>query len=382
MQQLEPRKKQDLFPAIGPTLGARPVVGAVPEQSRGQKHDYTGVLEYWQMVRRHLTAVIVTTILCGIGAFLMTLSDPRIYQAGTTVEIQGLNQNFLNMQDLNPNASADSEMDIQTQVRMMTSGALIRRVMDRMKPPAQPMPLPDRLSAWRKALGIAPPTNEQLWKQALGTAAGGVRARASGLTRLVEISCDSTSPQLAADFLNTLTEEYIEQSLEARWKATEHTGEWLTNQLRDLRVKLEKSQDELQRYASSSGILVMSSEKNNVDESKLADLQKELFTAQADRVGKQSRWEIASAAPVETLPAVLDDISLQSTQNALTDLRRNIAQLRVTFTANAPQVRALEAQFGELNTSLEKQRQSIMQRIKNDYESATRREKLLQEFYE
>src|SRR5437762_14011189 len=86
---------------------------------------------------------------------------------------------------------------------------------------------PDRISAWRKALGISPPTPDQLWRQAVGIAAGSIKVKASGTNRIVEVSCDSTSPKVAAEFLNTLTEEFIEQNLEARWKSSEHTGEWL-----------------------------------------------------------------------------------------------------------------------------------------------------------
>src|SRR5207253_11096732 len=133
---------------------------------------------------------------------------------------------------------------------------------------------------------VNPPTAEALWTEALGTAAGGVRVRASGTNRIVDVSCDSTSGQLAADFCNTLTQEYIDQNLEARWKSTEYTGQWLTKQLQDLKIKLEKQEEELQSYASRSG-LVFTSAKNDVDgqESKLVDLQKELSSAQADRIG-------------------------------------------------------------------------------------------------
>src|SRR5712691_1136020 len=63
----------------------------------GLKRDYAGLLEYWQMIRRHKGAIILATFLGGLGGFLMTLSDPRIYQARTTIEIQGLNEEFLNL---------------------------------------------------------------------------------------------------------------------------------------------------------------------------------------------------------------------------------------------------------------------------------------------
>ena len=128
---------------------------------------------------------------------------------------------------------------------------------------------PDRLGVWRKALRINPPTSEQLWRQALSPPAAASKVRSSGTNRIVEVSCDSTNAQIAADFCNTLTQEYIDQNLEARWKTTEYTGQWLTKQLQDLKVKLEKQEEELQAYARATG-LVFTDEKNDVQQANLA----------------------------------------------------------------------------------------------------------------
>ena len=83
-------------------------------------------------------------------------------------------------------------------------------------------------------------------------------------TRLVEIFYNSTDPQLAADFANALTAEFIQQNLEARWKTTQQTGEWLTRQMDDVRIKLEKSEDELQSYAHASGLLFTSENRTSL----------------------------------------------------------------------------------------------------------------------
>ena len=77
--------------------------------------------------------------------------------------------------------------------------------------------------------------------------------RSSPLTRIVDLSDDSTSGAVAADFLNTLAEEYIDQNRETRYKSTEDTGAWLTNQLGNLRARLEKAQDDLQGYVVAHG---------------------------------------------------------------------------------------------------------------------------------
>jgi polysaccharide biosynthesis transport protein len=388
MRQIEPpRDTRFDVPALIPQ-GSPPQASHAPHSPMAAgKREYSGMLEYWNMIRRHPGAVILMAFTGGLLGFVMTLSQPRIYQAHGTIEIQSLNDNFLNMKELNPTVQDgggfSSDSDIQTQVKILLSNSLIRRVTARMvEPPlSEQLPLPDRLSAWRNALHIASPTRKQLWRNALGTAAGGVRVRASGMTRIVDLNCDSTNPKLAADFVNTLADEYIEQNLETRWKSTEHTGEWLTNQLRDLRAKLEKSQDELQSYTNSTGLMV-TSEKNNVNESRLADLQKELSSAQADRISKQSIWEIASGSPPDSLPAILDDAGLQGSQTALQDLKRNLAQLRVTFTPNHQEVKRVEAQIASLEAPLAKQRENILRRIRNEYDASLAREKLLTADYE
>ena len=352
MLELEPVKRQLQPGIVLPSLVTQPVTATpMPGTSWGGKRDYSGLLEYWHMVRRHQNAVIALAIAGAIFGFCRTLSDPRIYQAHATIEIQTVNDNFLDLKGLNPTGDAgySADTEIQTQVRILESNSLRRRVTERMEktPPTEPLPPTDRLSAWRKALGIAPPSNTELWQEAIGSAAGGIQVHASGVTRIVDLSCDSTSPKMAADYLNALTEEYKLQNLETRWNNTQYTGEWLQNQLQDLRKKLEKAQDDLQNYVRSEN-LVVTSDKNNVDESKLSDLERELSVATADRVAKQSVWETASASPADSLPAILDDANLQATQQSLQDLRRSLAQLRVTYTDKHPEVRKVEAQIAAL----------------------------------
>ena len=363
--------------AIDPVLAGRSPASDTPS---GFKREYAGLLEYWQMIRRHKLPVVLATVLGLAAGFLLTLPEPRIYQARTTLEIQSLNDDFLNMKNVSPTAMAGTsspEYEILTQVRILQSRSLLNRVVEKLKSGKRSEVLapPDRISAWRKALGISPPTPEQLWRQAVGIAAGSIKVKASGTHRNVEVSCDSTSPKVAAEFLNTLTEEFIEQNLEARWKSSEHTGEWLTKQLQDLKIKLERSEDQLQSYARSTG-LVISAEKN-ADDTKLTDAQKQLSEAESDRVNKQSKFELAAASPADAMPEILDDKNYQDTLKTIVDLKRQFAQLRVTFTPSHPDVKRVESQIQLLEASLAKQRADVLTRIRNEYQGAVRKEKLL-----
>jgi polysaccharide biosynthesis transport protein len=321
-----------------------------------------------------------------VAGFLYTLPQARIYQARTTIEVQGLNEDFLGLHNVTPTVSPTSayypDFDIQTQVKILQSQSLGKRVLEDMRLGPRPQNLrpPDRLSAWKNAVGIAPPTQDDLWKDALAAAAGSIRVRASGTNRIVEISCDSTQPVVAASFANVLTQEFIEQNLEARWKSTEHTGEWLTRQLQDIKIKLEKADEELNFYARVSG-LTFADEKTSVDEDKLRDLQKNLLQAQSDRVAKQSKYEMAMKSPAESLPDVLDDSTLRDYDTSLTELRRQYNQLRVTFTPQHAEVRRVQAQISVMEDTLRNERENILRRIRNDFEAAQRRENLTTSSY-
>ncbi len=351
-----------------------------PEFDGGQG----SIVGYWHMLRRNKGILVFTVFAGALAGVLFTLPETPVYQAHTTIEIQTLNDNFLNMKDVNPTTSDnlyDPEYDIQTQMSILQNRFLVERVVKKLKEENKPVVVNQgRLGKWREALGLASSNANALREEAIATAAGNLRVTNQTSTRLLDLSCDSTSPQFAADFLNALSHEFIEQNLEARWQTTEHTGQWLQNQMDDLRIKLEKSEEQLQGYARTTG-LMFTDEKNNAADQKLQQLQGELGGARADRIAKQSRYELALKTPPDSLPSVLDDSSLRSYSTQLTELRRQLADLSSTLTPNHPKVKRIQAQIATVEASLERERGNNVARIRNEYEEAQRREKLLEADY-
>ena len=336
----------------------------------------------WQILRRRKGTLILIVFLGLLTSLLLTIPQTPIYQARASIEIQNLNENFLNMRNVSPTAddggSSAPGSDLQTQAKILQSESLLDRVAAKLDLGKKLFPEEGsgRLSAWRKALGLPEGKQASTREKILTLVAKNLKISTEANTRLVEIRYDSTDPQLAADFVNTLTAEFVQQNLESHWKTTQQTGEWLTRQMEDVRIKLEKSEDELQSYAQASGLL-FTSEKDNVAEEKLRQLQEELSKAQADRVASQSKYELASTASPESLPEVLDDATLKEYQVKLTDLRRQLAEISSSLTPAHPAVKKVQAQVTTLELALDKERTNVIQRIRNEFESAQRREHLL-----
>jgi len=340
------------------------------------------LVEYWEMLRHHKGTLAVACFLGLLFSLLFTLPQTSIYRARASLEIQNLNENFLNLRDVSPTtnegSSSPAEYDLQTQVKILQSESVLERVIVKLNLPqmfAQESER-SRLAAWRKALGLEESPRSLARDDLLRSVSKNLTIETEPKTRLIEILYNSPDPQLAADFANTLTTEFIQQNLEARWKSTQQTGEWLTRQMDDVRIKLEKSEDVLQSYAAASRLL-FTSEKDNVAEEKLRQLQEELSKAQADRAVAQSKFESASKASPDSLPEVLDDKTMGEYQVRLADLRRQLAELSSFLTPAHPAVKKVQAQIVALESAVASKRDNFVERIGTEFESARRRENLL-----
>ena len=203
-----------------------------------------------------------------------------------------------------------------------------------------------------------------------------------GDTRIVEVLYESPDPRFATDFVNTLSEEFINQGLQRRIDSTQQTSQFLTGQIRDLKANLERSEDQLQSYARSNNLMYTGDkDSDSVAELRLRQLQEGLTRAQDERVAAQARYNRALASSVEGLPEVQDDAGLRDNQARLTDLQRQLAELTATYTPSYYKVKELKAQVAELTKALESGRANILKRIRNQYDAAANREKMLSDLY-
>ena len=149
----------------------------------------------------------------------------------------------------------------------------------------------------------------------------------------------------------------------------------------DARSKLEHSESALQTYAGKSGLIFTDDQDTNIATEKLQQLQQQLTSLIADRVAKEARFELAEHSPPDSLPDVLGDDGLRTTQASAVDAQRKVADLTAVFTPDFGKVKRAAAELVALQTAFEEQRAAIVVRVKNDFTEAVRKEKLLEASY-
>jgi len=346
---------------------------------RGMETEANTMGDYWQILSKRKGRLAVIALLCAAAGLLVTRFQTPVYRARTLIEIESLNNDFLNMRTVIPTAASEGsqmppDYNIRTQAMILQSRPVLERVVA-MGDLEQRLADSDHPSAWafwkKEPVQKASPHD-----RALGIAAAGMKTRAEPNTRVVEATFESSDPQLAADVLNATAIAFSQLNLERREQASHDTSSWLGKQLGDVKSKLEHAEDSMQAYANDADITMLGG-KDSTAEEHLRQLQVELLRAQADRVVKQSAWEQASSASPETLPQVLDDTTLKAYQEQLTALRRDLAKLSTQFTPESPKVQDVQAQISALDSALQKKRGEILGRIHNEYAAAKQREDML-----
>jgi succinoglycan biosynthesis transport protein ExoP len=333
--------------------------------------------EYWRVIIHHLPLLAV---ILGAGAtlgLLVSLWQTPVYQAKVTLELQSVDATLnLRIGDLqNGSATISPESYLPTQVQILQSRTLQQRALTKIQNDnIHNGPQRARRSSWRSALGFSKPL------LSAGLPKVQTKVKVSDNTRILEITTESTDPEMAQAFANGLAEEYTNANLEARFDAMNQARKWLSHQLEETREKLRKSEDDLQAYGRSSNLMFTAS-KESVEQDKLKQLQEELSRAQANRIEKQSAYRIASSASADSLPQVIDNAGLMGYQTQLAALRQQLAQLTSQFTPEHYKVKSLQAQIDAVEATFHKERANILSRIRNDYKTAVFRENLLMNAY-
>jgi capsular exopolysaccharide synthesis family protein len=297
-----------------------------------------------------------------------------------------LNENFLSSRDGSPigttNTAVLPESYIQTEIKILASDSLRDRALKRLggfpEPPKAPQP--DSGSFWQSLFGHF--KGDPISFKALALDAGRrVKVRAVGNTRMVEVLCDARDGQLAASMCNNLAGAYIEYNMESREKSTKETSTWLESQLDDVRKRLEKAENELKESSKETAFLFDSGSSENAVEDKLREVQTELSRAQAERITRESDYEVASSRPVDALPAALDNGPIREYRLRLADLQRQLAEASATMTPEHYKVRDLAMQVADMQRALNKERDDLVNRLKADYDVSEHRESILAAAY-
>jgi succinoglycan biosynthesis transport protein ExoP len=345
-----------------------------------------------QDARRYLAvlhkrrALVVTSL--GVSllvALLYNYTTRPIYQATTQILIDRASPRVLPTKDL----VDQGIQDYQTEYELLRGRTLAERVVERLQlQKSTELMTGPLMSPWerfqRKVLGKAPHLAIDSDGMPLSPAAAALRSRLrieplpGG--RLVNVRVHAYDPRLAAQMANALAELYIEQSLDFRSTSSTEATDWLSDQLRAQRQKVEDAERALLEYRERHGLATSSGQAEPGDDS-VATLEAAVMTARMERISKETLVGQARSLPpsqVATLPAVTASAPVQEARSRVLELQAEYGRLGDSLGEKHPDMVRLRGDIAAAQDKLQAELRAAVRTLENDAQAARAKEATLE----
>jgi polysaccharide biosynthesis transport protein len=354
------------------TLAVIPSRSTVPwEHMPREPH----LLDYLIILRKHqwliatflLTVVTVVTI----ASFKMK----PVYQAAARVEVDKESQNTLPFQGVNYDEYVDLENYVETQVKILQSETLALQTIRELN-----------LGQYPEFGGPSGPLAQahggaEARPAILGAFLGRLTVKRVPNSRLVEVQFESGNPELAARVANGHVHNYIEQNFRSKYDATTQASGFLSQELEELRIKVEKSEDARVAYERQNQIWQID-EKQNITTQTLGDLNKAVTEAQTGMAASEALYRMATSGNVDLLPEVRNSPVIQDLTKRKSALDDSYTQALEQYGPNFPKVQRIAEQKKEVEAELARAQNIMVGSIEEDYNTARQHLGLLQEALE
>lgn len=338
--------------------------------SRREPHLY----DYILILRKHLWSILAFLLSVVTIVTVVTFRMHPIYIATAKIEIDRESSNMLPFQGADPYGfELDQDAYIETQSKILTSETLALLTIRNSGLANHP--------AFSSGNGISDAIatgslKNQRRPSEIGAFLSSLSARRIPNSRLMEVSFESTDPQLAARILNAHLDNFIEQNYKSKYDATMEASRWLEGELSELRVRMKQSEDARIAYERQNQIWALD-DKSNITTQRLADLNRELTEAESDALKKRALYEYAQSGDMDAVPQLRDNGVIQEMQKRRSEIIMSYNDGLNQYGPNFPKVQRLHAQIKELDDQIVRERKGIIAQLRSDYDEAKARLDLL-----
>jgi succinoglycan biosynthesis transport protein ExoP len=334
------------------------------------------------VARRNLWFIlaIIATFLVA-SAIITILTTPK-YTAQSSIEIsdqsdQVLGQQFEDQQqDVN---NWDIDRFLNTQVTILRSRALSDRVAQKLNLYTNP-----RFFNAMQVDQDAFPNQTKLHDGVAKLLADNLEINLPDDSRVAVIHFTSTDPQMSAQIANAFSSEFIQSNLQRKFDSSSYARDFVQQQLDEARARLEQSENDLNAYARSAGLIRArdpnssndangnsnGAAANSVTTSSLLQVNEAANDAEAKLIAAQARWNAERSQPLLSSPAALASPTVQLLLQNRSNLQAQLDTARDKYLDNHPTILDLESQLKNTNDQLVQAATQARNAVRTDLVSA------------
>ena len=343
----------------------------------------------WSALYRNRFIVLSTVLgFLAIGLLVTFLSTP-VYRATAHIQIDLQAAKILEGSDVEPSAAMqDGERYLQTQIDIIKSRGLARQVAEELRL--------FRGTAFLTTMNIKPTdkpegiyTVEQSRReQVLDALQASLTVKLPVDSTVASITFESPDRKLSAQVANAFASNFIVSNLQRKYDTSAYARQFLDQQLKQTRQRLEESERAVIDYARAARLIDTSSGQESgaqnsgsrsLTTSSLVQLNQSYAQAIAARVAAEQKWREASATPLMNLREVLASPVIQNLVQERARLQSTYDQNAQRYRPDYPIQQQAAAQVATLNRQIDRLASNLRDGVRQEYEIARRQEAALEE---
>jgi len=363
------------------------------------------LVRYWRAVARNKWRILALVVLVGVLAHLYSLTLPPVYRGTATLMVEGsrprTNSGGVSMEDLYIAYNGTTRDYYLTQFEIIKSREFAEKLVRVMGltrnpefapgPAAKPwygdfLKLPAWLTPGSGAPNIPARPDADLEEGVISAVMARTSLQPIRNTQLVKVSFDALDPELAARVPNTLSTIYIVADLESRIETTRRSMDFLSEQARDLKEKVQASERALQEYREREKIIDAKGVSMAGASRQLEDLTTSLVEARRKRADIEALYKQVNAArdgksseSLETLPILLKHPAVQRSKEIESEAERRLSDASKRYGPEHPRLVAAQADYKIAQENLKKQINAVIGSVSKDYELAQANETAIEQ---
>lgn len=375
----------------------------MPSNTRGDEEEID-FLRLWTIIWSRRWNIFGLTLVVMMLAALIVLNMTPYYRAGATLLIEQRTPKVVSIDEVYGLESTGSEY-LQTQFELLKSRELAERVVRELRLASHPEFDPSkneksfsfisRLFADVDLHSLLPfdlPDHDtQIPRVDEDGLDGVVDAFIERLkiipvskTQLVKIHVYTADPAIAADSANALAKAYIDSQLEAKLVMSKTATTWMNEQLSELKLNLQESEERLQQFREKEnlvdikGVTTVSADELSGTGSRLIDARRARAEAESQYRQVATVLERGDLDRLASVPAVLSDPLVQEFRAAEATARSKVLELQRRYGPKYPKMEAAQSDLDSATASLKAQIEEVVASIERKYQLALANEESLQ----
>ena len=364
--------------------------------------DEINLRDYLDVLVRRKWVVIIVLLVTFFSVALYTFTTTPLFLAQGVLKVSSQGANVTKFENLETNIVKMKEFQ-QTQVKLLQSEQLAGRVIAKLNLDENPLFNPQAAEAGESAgigsqiKGIArairnfirfqddqqalqqlseEAQQQILYDKVLKTFQESFEVTPVKNSELIEISFEAPESQLAARIVNTAMQEFLNMQMDSQVDIAKTAGQFLEKKILAAQIKLEQSEKALTEFSRRVG-LVSLDPKLNLVMKQLEELNDALAKARTERISREAIYQQAISENSMNLPQILNDPLIQELKTQYAALQAEYQDLSITFKPAYPKMQQLAAKMKDISDRIESEKKRIIDSIKNEYETALKREQYL-----